>query len=138
MKVRLVSNAHFSAAHRLHSDALDAEANRRIFDRCNNPAGHGHTYRVEVTVQGEVDPQTGLVMNFLDLKRVIEDWVLRPMDRRHLNYDVPFLAGANPTAENIATAIWRQLEGRVAPAQLVRVTLNETEKNRVIYEGGER
>ena len=138
MKVRLVSNAHFSAAHRLHSDALDAEANRRIFDRCNNPAGHGHTYGLEVTVEGEVDLKTGLVMNFRDLKRVIEDGVLRPMDRRHLNHDVPFLSGANPTAENIATAIWRQLEGRVAPAQLVRVTLNETEKNRVVYEGAIR
>ena len=93
---------------------------------------------MEVTVQGEVDPGTGLVMNIRDLKRVIEECVLRPMDRRHLNYDVPFLSGANPTAENIATAIWRQLEGRVAPAELVRVTLNETEKNRVVYEGAIR
>jgi 6-pyruvoyltetrahydropterin/6-carboxytetrahydropterin synthase len=138
VKVRLVSNAHFSAAHRLHSDALDAEANRRIFDRCNNPAGHGHTYGLEVAVQGEVDPGTGLVVNILDLKRVIEERVLRPMDRRHLNHDVEFLAGVNPTAENIAAAIWRQLDGRVGPARLARVTLNETEKNRVVYEGAEK
>jgi 6-pyruvoyltetrahydropterin/6-carboxytetrahydropterin synthase len=137
MKVRLVSNAHFSAAHRLHSDALDVEANRRVFDRCNNPAGHGHTYELEVAVQGEVDPETGMVMNILDLKRVIDDCVLRPIDRRHLNHDVEFLAGINPTAENIAAAIWRRLEGRVGPARLARVTLNETEKNRVVYEGVE-
>jgi 6-pyruvoyltetrahydropterin/6-carboxytetrahydropterin synthase len=135
VNVRIVSTSWFSAAHRLHSDALDAEANRRIFDRCNNAAGHGHTYGLEVTVQGEVDPETGFVMNFLDLKRVIEECVLRAMDRRHLNFDVSFLAGVNPTAENIAAAIWRRLEGRVAPARLARVTLNETEKNRVVYEG---
>ncbi|MFN2387434.1 MAG: 6-carboxytetrahydropterin synthase [Thermoanaerobaculia bacterium] len=138
MKVRLLSRAHFSAAHRLHSEALDPAANRWVFDRCNNPAGHGHTYELEVAVQGEVDPGTGLVMNILDLKRVIEDCVLRPMDRRHLNHDVPFLSGVNPTAENISAAIWLQLEGRVAPARLARVTLNETDKNRVVYEGAKQ
>jgi 6-pyruvoyltetrahydropterin/6-carboxytetrahydropterin synthase len=136
MKVRLVSGSHFSAAHRLHREDWDEETNRRVFEKCNNPHGHGHTYELEVTVEGEIDPETGYVMDFAKLKRTVEERVLARLDRRHLNFDVDFLAGRNPTAENIVIGIWGQLEGRVAPARLVRVALNETEKNRVIYEGG--
>ena len=136
VKVRLISGAHFSAAHRLHREDWDEETNRRVFEKCNNPHGHGHTYELEVTVEGEIDPETGYVMDFAQLKRTVEERVLVRLDRRHLNFDVDFLAGRNPTAENIVIGIWAQLEGRVAPARLVRVALNETEKNRVIYEGG--
>lgn len=136
MKVRLVSASHFSAAHRLHREDWDEETNRRVFEKCNNPHGHGHTYELEVTVEGEIDPETGYVMDFAKLKRTVEERILARLDRRHLNFDVDFLAGRNPTAENIVIGIWGQLEGRVAPARLVRVALNETEKNRVIYEGG--
>jgi 6-pyruvoyltetrahydropterin/6-carboxytetrahydropterin synthase len=136
MRVRLVSASHFSAAHRLHREDWDEERNRRVFDKCNNPHGHGHTYGLEVTVEGEVDPETGYVMDFAELKRLVKENVLRRVDRKHLNFDVDFLRGVNPTAENIAVGIWRQLEGRVQPARLARVVLNETEKNRVVYEGG--
>ena len=136
MKVRLVSGSHFSAAHRLHREDWDEETNRRVFEKCNNPHGHGHTYELEVTVEGEIDPETGYVMDFAKLKRTVEERVLARLDRRHLNFDVDFLAGRNPTAENIVIGIWGQLEGRVAPARLVRVALNETAKNRVVYEGG--
>ena len=138
MKVRLVSSAHFSAAHRLHRDDWDDERNRQVFDKCNNPNGHGHTYGLEVTVEGEIDPETGYVMDFGDLKRAIDDAVISRVKRRHLNYDVDFLRGINPTAENIAVGVWRQLESKVAPARLVRVRLDETEKNRVTYEGEKR
>ena len=109
-----------------------------MFDKCNNPNGHGHTYALEVTVEGEVDPETGYVMDFGALKRVVHENVIRRVDRRHLNFDVDFLSGVNPTAENIAVGIWRELQGRLAPARLVRVTLDETEKNRVVYEGEKR
>ena len=136
MQVRLVSSAHFSAAHRLHRDDWDEDTNRRVFDKCNNPHGHGHTYGLEVTVEGEIDPESGYVMDFGELKRIVRENVIHRVDRRHLNYDVDFLAGANPTAENIALGIWRQLAGRVGPAKLVRVALSETPKNRVVYEGG--
>lgn len=135
MKVRLVSSSHFSAAHRLHRDDWDEEKNRQIFDKCNNPNGHGHTYGLDVTVEGEIDPETGYVMDFGDLKRAVEKNVIARVDMRHLNFDVDFLRGVNPTAENIAVGIWRQLVSEVAPARLVRVTLDETEKNRVVYEG---
>jgi 6-pyruvoyltetrahydropterin/6-carboxytetrahydropterin synthase len=135
MRVRLVSGAHFSAAHRLYREDWDEATNQRVFDKCSNPHGHGHTYELEVTVEGEIDPETGYVMDFGDLKRAVKENVLRHLDRRHLNYDVDFLAGVNPTAENIAVGIWKQLEPHVAPARLARITLNETEKNRVVYEG---
>jgi 6-pyruvoyltetrahydropterin/6-carboxytetrahydropterin synthase len=136
VKVRLVSATHFSAAHRLHRADWDAETNRRVFEKCNNPNGHGHTYELEVTVEGEIDPEAGWVMDFGKLKRTVEEHVVRKLDRKHLNFDVDFLSGRNPTAENIVVGIWRELEGRVAPARLVRLTLNETVKNRVVYEGG--
>jgi 6-pyruvoyltetrahydropterin/6-carboxytetrahydropterin synthase len=136
VRVRLVSSAYFSAAHRLHRDDWDAETNRRVFEKCNNPHAHGHTYGLEVTVEGEVDPEAGWVMDFGKLKRAVDEHVVRKLDRRHLNFDVDFLAGRNPTAENIVIGIWGELRGRVAPAKLVRIVLNETEKNRVVYEGG--
>jgi 6-pyruvoyltetrahydropterin/6-carboxytetrahydropterin synthase len=135
MKVRLVSGTHFSAAHRLHREDWDEKTNQRVFDKCNNPNGHGHTYELEVAVEGEIDPETGYVMDFGDLKRIVKDNVIARVDRRHLNFDVPFLSGVNPTAENIAVAIWKELAPKVAPARLVRVTLNETERNKVVYEG---
>jgi 6-pyruvoyltetrahydropterin/6-carboxytetrahydropterin synthase len=75
-------------------------------------------------------------MDFGELKRTVDEAVIRRLDRRHLNFDVDFLAGVNPTAENIAVAIWRQLEPWVSPARLVRVALQETERNSVVYEGG--
>ena len=138
MKVRLVSSAHFSAAHRLYRPDWDDEKNRRVFDKCNNPNGHGHTYELEVAVEGDIDPETGYVMDFGDLKRILQGNVVSRLDRRHLNFDVPFLSGVNPTAENIAVAIWKELAGKVAPARLVRVTLAETARNKVVYEGAAR
>ena len=138
MKVRLVTASYFSAAHRLHRDDWDEETNRRVFEKCNNPAGHGHTYGLEVTVEGEIDPESGYVMDFKQLRHAVHEHVVSKLDRRHLNFDVDFLAGRNPTAENIVVGIWGELENRVAPGRLVRVTLNETEKNQVVYEGGEK
>ncbi len=133
--VRITTLAHFSSAHRLHAGAQDAEWNRRVFGKCNNPHGHGHTYGLEVTVEGPVQPETGWVMDFADLKRVVHERVVRVCDRRNLNTDVPFLAGVNPTAENIAVRIWDVLAPAVAPARLVRVVLHETERNKAVYEG---
>lgn len=135
MKVRLTSTHHFAAAHRLHNDARDAAWNRRVFDKCNNDHGHGHTYGLEVTVEGEIDPETGYLMDFKELKRIVEERVVRSVERRHLNFDVDFLRGINPTAENIAVAIWTRLAGSLPGAELKRVTLHETGKNSVVFEG---
>ena len=136
MRVRLVSTAHFSSAHRLHREDWSEERNHEVFDKCASPHGHGHTYGLEVTVEGPIDPETGWVMDFGDLKRQVREKIVSRLDRRHLNFDVDFLRGVNPTAENIAVGIWKQLESGVAPARLVRITLHETERNTVVYEGG--
>ena len=135
MKVALSSSHHFSAAHRLHNDARDAEWNRRVFEKCNNDHGHGHTYGLEVTVEGAIDPETGYVIDFKELRRIVEEEVLRKVERRHLNFDVDFLRGINPTAENIAVAIWGRLAGKIPNGVLKRITLQETDKNAVVYEG---
>lgn len=135
MTISLTSLHHFSAAHRLHNPSRDEEWNRRVFDRCNNRNGHGHTYGLEVTVEGSIDPETGYLIDFREMKKIVEENVLRDVERHHLNFDVEFLEGINPTAENIAVAIWNRLAGKIPRGRLARVTLHETAKNSVIYEG---
>jgi len=100
----------FSAAHRYHSDQLSDEENRRVFGKCNRPHGHGHNYRLEVTVSGPVDPVTGMVMNLADLDRILKDFVVEPLDHSFLNFDVPHFAEAVPTCENIALWLEARLE----------------------------
>jgi 6-pyruvoyltetrahydropterin/6-carboxytetrahydropterin synthase len=91
----------FSAAHRYHSDALSDEENRRVFGKCNRPHGHGHNYRLEVTVGGAVDPVTGMVLNLADLDRLLKEQVVEPLDHSFLNHDVEHFATVVPTSENI-------------------------------------
>ena len=135
---RITSSATFSSAHRLHNPAKDDEWNRATFGKCNNPHGHGHTYGLEVTVEGPLDPETGWVMDFAELKRIVSERVVRKCDCRNLNGDVDFLRGVIPTAENLAVRIWEELAPHVAPARLVKVVLHETERNKVVYTGAIR
>lgn len=126
---------HFSAAHRLYNPDWSHEENDRVFGKCNNPAGHGHNYYVEVTVAGEVDPDTGYVVDLKQLKRIIHEHVIDRLDHKNLNTDVDFLRGVNPTAENIAIGIWHQLVDRMPQGRLYQIRLYETEKNIVDYRG---
>ena len=135
--VRITTSAHFSAAHRLHNEAHDAAWNRAVFGKCNNPFSHGHTYGLEVTVEGPVDPERGWVLDFAELRRIVAEKIVRRCDLKNLNTDVPFLAGINPTAENIAVRIWEELRREFSPARLVRIVLHETERNKVVYTGPE-
>ncbi len=125
----------FSAGHRLHNPDWSDETNTRVFGRCNNPAGHGHNYTLEVTVAGEIDPATGYVIDLKLLKDIIHDRVLAAMDHRNLNVDVEFLQGVIPTAENIAVAIWNRLVDQLPSGRLHEIRLLETEHNIVIYRG---
>lgn len=134
-RVWITTNAHFSAAHRLQNDRRDVKWNQRVFGKCSNPFGHGHTYGLEVTVEGEVDAEKGWVLDFADLKRIVAEKVVKRCDLKNLNSDVPFLRGVNPTAENLAIRFWNELEGEVGPARLVRLVLHETERNKVVYTG---
>jgi 6-pyruvoyltetrahydropterin/6-carboxytetrahydropterin synthase len=123
-----------SASHRLHSDALSAEANRAAYGKCNNPHGHGHNYTVEVLVAGQVDPETGMVINMADLDRAVQAKVLDRFDHANLNLD-PIFAHRVPTTENLSRAVFDLLRGAFAPAELVQVRVEETENNFFEYAG---
>jgi len=125
----------FSAAHRLNNPDRDAEWNRRTYDKCDNPGGHGHNYVVIVSVRGKIDPETGMVIDLKRLKDIIRDRVIDRVDHRNLNEDVDFLRGVIPTAENLARAFWQQLAPAIDEGSLYEVALQETEKNSVVYRG---
>jgi 6-pyruvoyltetrahydropterin/6-carboxytetrahydropterin synthase len=124
--VLLTRKVEFSASHLYHNPALSPEENRRLFGKCNNPHGHGHNYTLEVTVAGEPDPVTGMVLDLKELKEILEREVIGRMDHRFLNYEVPELAGKIPTCENIARLIWELLDPKITKGRLNRVRLYET------------
>jgi 6-pyruvoyltetrahydropterin/6-carboxytetrahydropterin synthase len=125
----------FSAAHRLHNPELSCEENQETFGKCNNPYGHGHNYTLEVTVKGEIDPRTGMVMNLSQLKQAVEEAVVEPMDHKHLNQDVGVLQGVNPTVENLVVVFWKLLVRRLPTGMLAEVRLSETENSSAVYRG---
>lgn len=133
--IYLTRRVEFSASHYYHNSALSAEENRQIFGKCNNPHGHGHNYALEVTVAGEIDPGTGMVVNVKDLKKVLETEVLEPMDHKFLNLEVSEFATRIPTTENIAIEIWKRLDGKLTLARLHRIRLYETADLYVDYLG---
>ena len=126
---------HFNAAHRLWNPKFTEAENNRVFGVCNNPNYHGHNYNLDVSVAGSIGPVTGFVLDINRLKAIVEDGVVRHLDHKNLNLDVPWFRDVNPTAENIAVVCWRLLAPAVAPAELVRIRLWETERNYVDYEG---
>jgi 6-pyruvoyltetrahydropterin/6-carboxytetrahydropterin synthase len=132
---RVTRRVHFSAGHRLHNPSFDEERNRETYGLCNRPNGHGHNYDLEVTVEGEIDPETGFVMDLKRLKALLGRSVLADLDHANLNLDVPWLDGIIPTTENLAVAIWGQLDGDLGPVRLVSIRLWETDRNMVEYRG---
>ena len=124
--VYLTRKIEFSASHLYHNPEMSAEENRRIFGKCNNPHGHGHNYVLEVTVAGEPDAKTGMVIDLQELKGILQREVTERMDHRFLNYEVPELKGKIPTTETVAMTIWKLLDPKINPARLYRVRLYET------------
>ena len=125
----------FSASHRLFNPNLSDEENNSLFGKCNNPNGHGHNYTLEVTICGEVNPKTGYLIDLKLLKQIIIENVINKVDHKNLNLDVEFLAGKIPTAENIAIAIWDELESKIPSGKLYSIKLLETENNYIEYKG---
>jgi 6-pyruvoyltetrahydropterin/6-carboxytetrahydropterin synthase len=125
----------FSAAHRLNNPERDADWNRRTYDKCDNPSGHGHNYALEVSVKGRIDPETGMVIDLKRLKDIMRDRVVDRVDHKNLNEDVDFLRGVIPTAENLARCFWQQLAPAITDGALYEVSLQETERNSVAYRG---
>ena len=125
----------FCASHRLFNPDFSDEKNESTFGLCNNPNGHGHNYVLEVTVKGELDPETGMVLDLKALKKLINEEIINKVDHKNLNVDVDFLKGVIPTAENIAIHIWNILKSKIESGELHEVKLFESERNFVVYHG---
>ena len=123
-----------SASHRLHSGALSADENRATYGKCNNPHGHGHNYVVEVLVGGEVDPETGMVVNLTALDAVMRARVVERFDHANLNLD-PLFVNRVPTTENLCRVIFGLLKPALPAGELARVRVEETENNFFECEG---
>ena len=132
-KIAVYRKEHFNAAHRLHNNNWSAEKNEEIFGLCNNPHYHGHNYELTVKVIGEIDPETGYVIDLKALSLLIKKEVLDKFDHKNLNLDTEEFKNLNPTAENIAIVIFNLLRPNIDPEKDVKIILYETEKNAVEY-----
>jgi len=135
--VRIERRERFSAAHQLYNPNWTPEENDRVFGKCANQNYHGHNFNLFVVVKGPIDPDTGFVMNLVDLSRIIKEEVIEKVDHKNLNTDVPFLRGKMASTENIIVAFWDILAPKIAAygAELYKLRLEETENNAVEYFG---
>jgi len=133
MKVSVFRKAHFNAAHRLHNPNWSDEKNKAIFGLCNNPNYHGHNYELEVKVIGEIDPETGYVIDMKILKDIIKEEVEDHFDHQNLNLDTEDFKNLNPTAENIVVVIWNRIRTRLPEHLDLAVRLYETPRNFVEF-----
>ena len=135
MRVTVSRKAHFNAAHRLYRKDWSMEKNQEVFGKCNNPNFHGHNYELIVSVTGEMDPETGYVMDVKFLTDIIKSEVEEQMDHKNLNLDVPEFENLNPTAENIVVVIWNKIRAKIKSSLDLEVVLYETPRNFVTYSG---
>lgn len=135
MKVSVYRKSHFNAAHRLHNPKWSDEKNQEVFGLCNNPNYHGHNYNLEVKVTGEIDPETGYVIDTKILKQLIRTEIENRFDHKNLNLDVTEFKDKNPSAENIALVIYQLLRDKLDPKFELGIKLYETENNYVEYNG---
>jgi 6-pyruvoyltetrahydropterin/6-carboxytetrahydropterin synthase len=124
----------FSSSHRLHTESLSDEENRAAFGKCNNPYGHGHNYRLFVTITGPISPETGMVINMATLDAVVREHILSRFDHRNLNLD-PLFTNHVSTTENLTIAAFQILQPALHPAHLASVRIEETENNFFEYSG---
>ena len=129
----------FNAAHRLFKPEFSDEKNLEVFGKCSNPNWHGHNYTLFVTVKGDVNPDTGFLVNLKDLSAIIDLLVIEKLDHRNINLEVDFMTGKLASTENLAIGIWNQLSEpiRTMGAQLHSIKLYETENNFVEYFGSQ-
>ncbi len=133
MKVTVSRKAHFNAAHRLYRKDWSFEKNDEIFGKCNNPNFHGHNYELIVSVTGEIDKETGYVIDMKILKDIIKSEVEDAFDHKNLNVEVPEFEDLNPTAENIAVVIYNKMKPKLDRDLNLEITLYETPRNFVTY-----
>lgn len=125
----------FNAAHRLFNPTFSDEKNEAVFGKCNNLNYHGHNYTILVCLDGPIDPETGYVIDLKILSDIIDEEVKEPFDHRNLNLDCPEFENIIPTAENITLVIWNKLRKRLDETFTIELTLWETERNSVFYDG---
>ncbi|TQO35883.1 6-pyruvoyltetrahydropterin/6-carboxytetrahydropterin synthase [Arenibacter algicola] len=135
MKVKVSRKAHFNAAHRLYRPDWSFEKNDNVFGLCNNPNFHGHNYELIVSVTGEIDEETGFVIDMKVLKDLIREKIEKQLDHKNLNVEVEWFKTVNPTAENIVVYIWNQLRPFIAASNELEVVLYETPRNYVTFSG---
>ena len=133
MKATVVRKASFNAAHRLFNPEWDEQKNRAIFDKCSYANYHGHNYKLLVKVTGEIDPETGYVVDLKQLKEIIEEEVIEPFDHKNLNLDTAEFKKLIPTAENIAAVIYDKMNRRLGEQYVIKIILHETENNSVEF-----
>jgi 6-pyruvoyltetrahydropterin/6-carboxytetrahydropterin synthase len=135
MKITVHRKAHFNAAHRLFNKSWSDEKNLEIFGKCSNPNYHGHNYELVVSVTGDIDQETGMVINLKTLQKIIHDKIEEEFDHKNLNLDVTYFQDKIPTAENIVVVIWEILRKEISGHLDLEVTLYETPRNFVTYTG---
>jgi len=135
MKVTVSRKAHFNAAHRLYRKDWSMKKNDEVFGKCNNPNYHGHNYELIASVTGEIDQETGFVIDVKVLKDIIKTEVEDAFDHKNLNLDVTEFKDLNPTAENIAVVVYNKIKAKLKPSLDLEVTLYETPRNFVSYSG---
>lgn len=118
---------------------MSDEENRQVYGKCNNENGHGHNYTVRITIRGQVEPKTGMVMNLVDLKAIIDRCIMKPLDHKNLDKDVPYFNLVPSTTENLAVFIFDSMKKALPkPELLFEVKIYETDKNSVVYRGKTR
>ena len=135
MNVTVSRKAHFNAAHRLFVKEWSDEKNLNVFGVCSNSNYHGHNYEIIVDVTGKVDPVTGMVIDLKTLKDIIKNEIEDLMDHKNLNLDIDYFKKVVPTAENICIFIWNKLRTKINYNKKLEVTLYETSRNFVKYNG---
>ncbi|WP_323788139.1 6-carboxytetrahydropterin synthase [Psychroserpens sp.] len=135
MRVTVHRKAHFNAAHRLYRKDWSFEKNDDIFGKCNNPNFHGHNYELVVSVTGDIDKETGYVIDMKVLKEIIKSEVEDAFDHKNLNVEVPEFKDLNPTAENIVVVIYNKIKPKLNSDFDLEITLYETPRNFVTYSG---
>ena len=135
MKATVSRKAHFNAAHRLHRKEWSDEKNAEVFGKCSNPNYHGHNYELIVSVTGNINTETGFVIDLKTLKQLIKIEVEDAFDHKNFNIEVPEFKDLNPTAENIAVVIYNKIKPKLNTELEVEITLFETPRNFVTYSG---
>ena len=135
MQVTISRKAHFNAAHRLFNPNWDDAENFKVFGKCSNPNFHGHNYEMIVSIKGEINPETGFVMNLDELKKIILEEVEDYLDHKNLNLEIPEFKNLNPTVENISVVIWNRIRQKLDSKLKLKITLFETPRNFVEYSG---